>query len=294
MSFQESGERGSGAAAASVAGAGAVGSGAAAASAAIAAVEIEQATVVRGGTEVLRDLSLVISRREHVAILGPNGSGKSSLVGLLSGELFAYHREPAPVRLFGQELWNLFELRHRLGIVSDRLQVRHSRDETVMDVLLSAWFGSVGLPLYVEVSESMRDKAKEIAAFLGIGRLLDRRGETLSSGEMRRLLVGRALLHEPEMLLLDEPYTSLDVAARHAFSGIVRSLATRGHAIVLVTHDIAEIPGEVERVVMLKDGRVFAEGPKEELLRDSILSELYGLGLSVLREGEGYRAVPAT
>ena len=258
-----------------------------------AAVDIEGATVVRGGVEVLRDLSLVIARHEHVAILGPNGSGKSSLVGLLSGELFAYHREPAPVRLFGQELWNLFELRHRLGIVSDRLQIRHSRDETVLDVLLSAWFGSVGLPLYVEVSEEMRDTAKGIAAFLGIGGLLDRRGETLSSGEMRRLLVGRALVHEPEMLLLDEPYTSLDIAARHAFSAIVRSLAARGHAIVLVTHDIAEIPPEVERVIMFKEGRVFAEGPKGELLRDSTLSELYGLGLSVRREGEGYRAVPA-
>jgi iron complex transport system ATP-binding protein len=272
MSFHESVEGGSGA----------------------VAVELEHATLVRDGAELLRDFSLVMSRNEHVAILGPNGSGKSSLVGLISGEFFAYHREPAPVRLFGQSLWNLFELRHRLGIVSDRLQQRHSRDESVTDVLLSAFFGSVGLPLHVEATAEMREKAREAAAFLGISGLLDRSSSTLSSGEMRRLLVGRALVHEPEMLLLDEPYTSLDIAARHGFAGLVGSLAALGHAIVIVTHDISEIPSEVERVVLLKGGRVFADGPKAELLNSESLSELYGLRLTVFREGEGYRAIPAT
>ncbi|HUX41449.1 MAG TPA: ATP-binding cassette domain-containing protein [Rectinemataceae bacterium] len=279
MSFHESVERGAGAEAAG---------------AAVAAVEIDHATLFRDGTEVLHDLHLVIGRHEHAAILGPNGSGKSSLVGLISGEFYAYYREPAPVRLFGQSLWNLFELRHRLGIVSDRLQTKHARDEKVMDVLLSAFFGSVGLPLYVEATAAMRDKANEIAEFLGLAGLRDRLSSTLSSGEMRRLLVGRALVHEPDMLLLDEPYTSLDIAARHVFSGLVRSLAARGHAIVIVTHDISEIPPEIERVVLLKGGRVFADGRKAELLNSESLSELYGLRLSVFREGEGNRAVPAT
>jgi iron complex transport system ATP-binding protein len=257
------------------------------------AVEIDRATVLMSGTEVLKEISLVIREGEHLCLLGPNGSGKSSIVGLVSGDIPAVWRATPPVRLFGEELWDLFALRGRLGIVSDRLQLRHSRGETVMEVLLSAFFGSVGVPSRAEVTEGMRAKAAEVASFLGLSALLGRASSTLSSGEMRRVLLGRALVHDPEMLLMDEPYTSLDIAARHAFSLIVRSLAAKGHAIVLVTHDLAEIPPEIERVVMVKEGRILADGPRDELLRDETMSELYGIRLRVEREDGHCRAVVA-
>ena len=254
------------------------------------AIELEGATLVREGAEVLSELSLRIGAKERVALLGPNGSGKSSLVGLISGDFHAVHREPAPVRLFGQELWNLFALRERIGIVSDRYQARHSRGDSVEEVLLSAFFGSIGLPLRAEISSEMRSRARETADFLGISSLMERPSSSLSSGEMRRLLVGRALVHEPEMLFLDEPYTSLDIAAKHSFSSLVRALAARGHGLVIVTHDISEIPPEVDRVVLLQAGRVFAEGPKEAMLDEVLLSELYGLDLRVLRDEGLFRA----
>jgi iron complex transport system ATP-binding protein len=250
------------------------------------AIEILDASVVLGGAESLRGFSLVLREGEHACILGPNGSGKSTLVRLIAGEVYPVYRERAPVRLFGHERWNLFELRSRLGIVSERLQSAQATGDLAFDVVLSGFYGSVGLPPRAEPTAAMLSKAAEAAARMGVERLLGRRSDTLSSGEMRRVLVARALVHDPDMLLLDEPYSSLDLAAKAAFAASVRALAASGHAIVLVTHDLSEIGSEIERVVLVKDGRVLADGPKEELLTSETMSELYGARVIVAREGE--------
>jgi len=253
------------------------------------AIEILDATVVLGGVEVLKDFSLILREGEHVCILGPNGSGKSTLARLVAGEVYPVYRERPPVRLFGLERWNLFELRNRLGVVSDGLQSAHSTSDSALDVVLSGFYGSVGLPLRAEPTAGMRAKALEAAARMKADRLLDRRASTLSSGEMRRILVARALAHDPDMLLLDEPYSSLDIAAKAVFAASVRSLAESGHAIVLVTHDLSEIGPEFERVVLVKDGRVLADGPKRALLTSEAMSELYGARVLVERYGESGR-----
>ena len=260
-----------------------------------AAIEILDATVVLEDAEVLRGFSLVLNEGEHACILGPNGSGKSTLVRLIAGDAYPVYSERPSIRLFGLERWDLFELRGRLGIVSDRLQSAHASGDSVLDVVLSGFYGSVGLPLRAEPSGPMRAMAAEAAARMGIDRLLGRRASTLSSGEMRRALVARALVHGPDMLLLDEPYTSLDIAAKAAFAASVRGLAASGHAIVLVTHDLSEIGPEIERVVLVKDGRVLADGPKRALLTSEAMSELYGTRVRVERLGppgrELYRAL---
>lgn len=259
-----------------------------------AAIEILDATVVLEGAEALKSFSLVLREGEHACILGPNGSGKSTLVRLIAGDVYPVYRESPPIRLFGRERWDLFELRGRLGIVSDRLQSAQASGDSVLDVVLSGFYGSVGLPLRAEPTEGMRSKAAEAAERMGIARLLGRRASTLSSGEMRRALVARALVHDPDMLLLDEPYSSLDIAAKAALSASVRDLAASGHAIVLVTHDVSEIGPEIERVVLVKEGRAIADGPKGALLTSQAMSELYGTRVLVERSGppgrELYRA----
>lgn len=240
---------------------------------------------------VLRELSLRLEEGEHACILGPNGSGKSTIVKLISGELSPLYREPASIRLFGQERWELFSLRSRLGIVSGDLQAYQARDESVLDTILSGFFGSVGLPLRAEPSAAMIVKAREAADLLGARALLGRRAFELSSGEMRCVLVARALVHEPDMLLLDEPFSSLDIAAHHAFSLRVRELAARGHAIVLVTHELSEIPPEIDRIIMIKKGQIVDDGPKREMLRTETISELFGLPIRVVFEEGRYHAI---
>jgi iron complex transport system ATP-binding protein len=257
-------------------------------------IEMRNATVLLGGRPALQDASFTLEEGEHVCILGPNGSGKSTIVRLISGDLFPLYREPAAVRLFGQDRWDLFDLRGRLGIVSDTLQAwQAAGGESVRDTILSGFFGGVGLPMRGSPEPWMEDKAEEAARILGVEELLDRRADTLSSGQMRRVLVARALVHDPGTLLLDEPYTSLDIAARHIFSMKVRDLAVRGHTIILVTHELAEISTEMNRVILVKEGRILSDGPKREVLVSENISGLFGIPLSVRVEDGRYRAVPA-
>jgi len=256
------------------------------------AIDIQDATVILGGLPVLKDVTLSLEEGEHACILGPNGSGKSTIVRLISGDLFPLYREPAAVRLFGQDRWELFALRNRLGIVSDSLQAIQAGCESVRDTILSGFFGGVGLPMYLDTEAWMEEKAEEAARILGVEELLHRRACELSSGQMRRVLVARALVHDPETLLLDEPYTSLDIAARHSFGERVRALARRGHAIILVTHELAEIPPEIDRVILVKDGRILADGIKREVITSALVSELFGLPLAVSEERGRFRAAP--
>ena len=137
----------------------------------------------------------------------------------------------------------------------------------------------------------MVEKALGTAELLGVGPLLGKKADELSSGEMRRVLVARALVHDPDMLLLDEPFSSLDVAARHIFGGYIRNLADRGHTIILITHELSEIPPEIERIILVKEGQIVADGPKSEMLRSPKVSALFGIPLRVSLENGRYHAV---
>lgn len=259
------------------------------------AIDIQQATVWLENQEILHCVTLSLAADEHVAIVGPNGSGKSTLIKLLSGDVYPLHRdEPAPIRVFGQSRWDLFELRSKLGIVSNALQERYHRATTGLDVVLSGFFGSIGTYGHQAISEAMTAKARETLRFLGINHLEDKQIVRMSSGEARRFLIGRALVHDPLMLVLDEPYSSLDLKARALFADVVRKVARRGHSLVLVTHALEEIPPEIERVVLMKQGMIFADGPKDRLLRSATISELFDMPVRVVREGETYHAFATT
>ncbi|MDP3177054.1 MAG: ATP-binding cassette domain-containing protein [Spirochaetaceae bacterium] len=255
------------------------------------AIDIEDATVVLGGSPVLESLCLRVDSGESFCVLGPNGSGKSSLVRLIAGELSPLHRSPPAIRIFGMERWDLFALRARLGIVSDALHAAHSRGGTVAEIVLSGFYGSLGLPLRAEPAGERMELARRAAVQMGLEALLDKSALSLSSGELRRALVARALVHDPDLLLLDEPFASLDIAAKAAFASAIDAHAARGRGVALVTHDLSDIPSFVERVVLVKRGSVIADGPKSELLRDEVVSELFGARVEVTRgRGGSFRA----
>jgi iron complex transport system ATP-binding protein len=252
-------------------------------------IELRDAEVVRGGRTILHVDSLTFREGEHVAILGPNGAGKSTLIGLVTRDVRPLARLKPPVLLRGRERWDLFEARRIFGVVSDALQAEYERHVTVSDVVLSGFFGSVGLYRRAEVAPAMADRADGVIAFLGIEALADRTMDTLSTGEARRALIGRALVHDPALLVLDEPTHGLDPAGTYHFLGLLRRVAAAGCALVIVTHHIADIVPEVTRVVMLKEGRVFRDGPKAGLLAEEALSALYGVPAPVEERGGWYR-----
>jgi iron complex transport system ATP-binding protein len=251
-----------------------------------ALLEFRNVTVLRGGRTALRDLSLRVDAGEHLAILGPNGSGKSTLLKALTRECYPVVREGSWVRILGRERWNVFELRTHLGIVSNDLAAACALEVPVRDVVLSGFFSSLGLTPHHEVGEAMRRTANEALALLEATHLTGRTMTELSSGEARRVLIARALVHEPQTLVLDEPSTSLDLAAHRDLRAVLRRLARHGIGIVLVTHDLADVIPEIERVVFLREGRIVADGPRETLLNAVALEGLFGVPVEIARRGE--------
>jgi len=246
-------------------------------------LELEMVNVWRGDeaeVAALADVTLSLKIGESVAVMGPNGSGKSTLLKLLTGALRPEVRAGSFCRLFGDEHWSIDDLRHRIGVVMPEEVARFDSEEEAFDVVLSAFRGAYGRTREMRFSKKERIAASRAVDRMGIADLIGREYGALSSGERRRFLIARALAHDPEVLVLDEPSTALDFAAATELGSTLRELIGSGHTLVLVTHDPGEIPPEIGRVVMLKEGRVFDDGPSKELLRSKLLSELYGLPLN--------------
>ncbi|MDO8963493.1 MAG: ATP-binding cassette domain-containing protein [Coriobacteriia bacterium] len=252
-------------------------------------LELRNAVVVRDGREILRVDSLQIEAGEHVAVLGPNGAGKSTLIRLLTRDIRPLaHDDCTPaVTMLGRERWDLLEARRIMGVVSDALQDTYAIGVSVRDCVTSGFFGSVGPYHHQDVTAAMREKADERLAFLEIEHLAGRRMDTLSTGEARRALIARALVRDPMVLVLDEPCAGLDPHATWHFHRTMQRIAAAGHSLLLVTHHIEDIVPEVTRVVMLKDGSVFRDGQKGELITGDALGSLFDIPAQV-EEREGW------
>ena len=247
--------------------------------------EIERANVWRGDTLALRDFSLKLVRGESLAILGPNGAGKSTFLKLLTGEVRPAADPGMTCRLFGEELWSLMEIRHRIGVVMPEEVNRFDPGELARDAVISSLRGAFGRTRDMRFSQREKELAAQSMKLMGVADLADREFGTLSSGERRRILIARALVHQPEVLVLDEPSTALDFSAALQLGSTLRALLQAGRDLVLVTHHPAEIPPEIDRVILLKDGRVFADGAKRKILTRQHLRELYQADLSVKWSG---------
>jgi iron complex transport system ATP-binding protein len=250
-------------------------------------IELKNVTVMRGSNVALRDLSLTIGAGEHVAILGPNGCGKSTLIKTITRDCYPLARPESSVAILGRSLWNVFDLRGMLGIVSNDLMTQCTREITGFDVVLSGFFSSIGIWPNHHVTDEMRRKAFDVLALLEAPHLTEKPVDEMSSGEARRMLIGRALVHDPKALLLDEPSTSLDLFAQHELREMVRKLARAGIGILLVTHHLSDIIPEIDRVIMMRGGQIVADGPKEKLLTPAALKELFGVDVE-LAQRDGY------
>ena len=250
-------------------------------------IELQNVSVMRGENIALHDVSLRIGAGEHVAILGPNGCGKSTLIKTITRECYPLASEGTSVSILGRQAWNVVDLRSMLGIVSNDLMTQCTREITGFEIVLSGFFSSIGIWPNHHVTGEMRAKAADVLRLLDAPHLAEKPVEEMSSGEARRMLIGRALVHGPKALLLDEPSTSLDLYAQHELRETVRKLAQSGMGIVLVTHHLSDIIPEIERVIFMRGGRVVGDGPKDETLTAAALRELFGVDVELARR-DGY------
>ena len=243
---------------------------------------------MRGQKIALNDFSLRIGADEHVAILGPNGCGKSTLIKTITRECYPLARENSSISILGQDTWDVFSLRSLLGIVSNDLMQSCTGDASGRDVVLSGFFSSTAIYPNHNVDPSQIRTADAALAELNIEHLADRPVGEMSSGEARRVLIARALVHKPRALLFDEPCNSLDLAAQLKVRQTMSSLANSGTAIILVTHELADVIPEIQRVVLMRQGEVIADGRKGEILTVDRLSELFGVNVQIERRDGHY------
>jgi iron complex transport system ATP-binding protein len=251
-------------------------------------IELEHVSVARGASVVLHDVSLRVECGESVAILGPNGCGKSTLLKTMTCELYPMIAPGTRVRILGRERWDLTELKRRMGVVSPELPGRPMLTTTGFDAVVTGFFSSSTLWPNLVVTAAMRERAESMLLRVGGEQLRAKLVGEMSAGEQRRVMIARAMAGSSnDMLLLDEPSNALDIRAQHELRDMLRSLAQQGTAIVMITHHVADILPEMQRVVMMREGRIVGDGGKEEMLTGRKLGELFGVEISV-NERDGW------
>jgi iron complex transport system ATP-binding protein len=257
-------------------------------------LEIRNATIWRGTTCVFENLTLNIEQHERVAVLGPNGSGKTTLLKTIDRELYPVAKADSFIRIFGKDRWNVWDLRKRIGVVSNDLHQRYTASTPAIEVVVSGFHSSIGVHgvLRDKVTPDQVAVAMETLSRLGLESLCKTPLQNMSSGQQRRCLLARALVHDPETLILDEPTSGLDFAASFDYLERIRRLAREGRNIIVVTHHLNEIPPEVDRVILLRAGRVAADGPKADILTEETLSSVYDMPIRVAEVDGYYLAYP--
>ncbi len=252
-------------------------------------IDYRNITVMRGDRVALDNISLSIDAGENVAILGPNGSGKTSFIKTINRECFPLNTGNDPhLRIFGKDQWNLFELRKLIGVVTSDLVDYCSKDYyTPYEIIISSFFQGLGIWSYNKITPVMEKKTEETMELLGISHLSGRLMSEISTGEARRVIIGRALVHRPKALLLDEPTASLDLGATYELRQILRKVTAAGTSIIMVTHNLPDIIPEIKRIVLIKEGHIFKDGTKGSVLNSKTLSELFGTELELIRR-DGY------
>ena len=251
-------------------------------------LRLHDAKVKMDGRVILDVDDFVINQGERIVVLGPNGSGKSTLVKLLTKEIEPVWRETPPVLFMGQPDPSEETLIETVGLVSTDVQERMMVHRTVFDIVLGGFFGSVGVPFHIGASDEQVEQARKAIREIGIPSLSERDMLTLSTGQARRALIARALINGPALLIFDEPTSGLDPEGAWSMRQSLSALAKAGHTILVITHNVSDIMPEFDRVVMLQDAHIVADGPKEEVLTTQKLRHLFGVPITLVETDGRY------
>lgn len=253
-------------------------------------LEFNDIYVSYGEEPVLEKVNLTIEANQHWVILGANGSGKSTLIKLISNDLYPNPKYPFKKELFGKSIWNIFELKQHLGIITHDLHnyfAVHGNFLTAYEVVLSGFYSSIGVFQHQDFTEEQHQKALETLAFLDILAIKDKAVHQMSTGQLRLCVIGRALIHNPKALLLDEPTIGLDFKAQHRFLKLLRKLTNR-LSIILVTHHIEEVFEEISHVALMYNKTIFKQGYKTDILNSENLSTIFEIEMNLQQNNGRY------
>lgn len=254
------------------------------------AIDARNVCVVRGETRILDGVSCRVARGECVALLGHNGCGKTTFARTLLGQVFVTSGQ---LRVLGETLGetDVWALRRRIGVVNPTTDAAGvhvtgavvDADLSTTDAVVTGYFATVGL--YQHPTDEQRARARDVLRLVGLGHRLDHRLGVLSTGEQRRALIARALVHMPELLILDEPTAGLDIAGREQVLATVERVLAHPHppAVLMITHHVEELSPRTSQVLLMKAGRIIAHGPSQEIVTPEQLSDAFGCKVYVRR-----------
>ena len=233
----------------------------------------------KNGFRVIKDLNLKIAYSENVILIGPNGSGKSSLIEIINRNIYPVATNESKLKIFDKELINLWELRKKISTVNNDIKNRINPNLQVFDLILSGLYGRY---CYVQ-KKSERDsyKVEKIMKKMNISNLSKKNFSYLSDGEKQISLIARALIKKPKILILDEPVANLDYRSKFFVIDKVNELSKLNTKILCVTHDISTITKIYDRVIMIKDGKIIADGDQNKVINSENLNKLYGIQVEV-------------
>ncbi|MDR2811793.1 MAG: ATP-binding cassette domain-containing protein [Endomicrobium sp.] len=250
-------------------------------------IYLKHISVLRDDKKILDDITLNIKTGENAAIIGPNGSGKSTFIKLITRSIYPSYTGIGICKLFGCNVWNVDDLRSMLGVVTSELQCDFHNEITGFDVVLSGFFSSIGIGKNHIVTKYMIKKAEQTIDLMDVSYLKDKKLETMSSGEVKKFLIARALVNDPKVLILDEPSNSLDIASSLNLHKIMRKIVATCTNIILVTHLVSDIIPEINRFVFFKNGKIFADGSRKNVFTSEKLSSLFGINVKI-SENNGF------
>lgn len=239
---------------------------------------------------VLENINLQINQNEHWAILGSNGSGKSTLIKLFSNDIYPNTKYPHKKLILGKKIWSIFELKKNLGIITNDLHnyfENHGSFLSAYEVILSGYFSSIGVFKHQDFTEEQHGCALEVLKFLEIEHIKDKKVAHMSTGQLRRCIIGRALIHEPKAFILDEPTVGLDIKAQNSFIKLIQKLSKKA-SIIIVTHHIEEIFPEITHIALIDNKTIYKQGKKEEILTSSNISKVFDVDIKLEEENQRF------
>ena len=253
-------------------------------------IEFENIDVGYDEKVVLKDINLKIKSGEHFAILGANGSGKSTLMKLIQSQIHPRHTKKFKKEIFGKSIYSIFDLKKELGVITNDLHNYFEKEAgylTGFEVVLSGFYSSIGIFTHQDFTKEQIKKALEVMNFLEIIDLKDKKVSSMSTGQLRKCIVARALIHDPKAFVLDEPTVGLDIKAQINFIKLLQKISLKS-TIILVTHHLEEIFPEIKNVALIYNNTIFKIGKKEDILNSENLSTVFDIKIEVKQKNERY------
>ena len=242
--------------------------------------------------EILSNINIDLNYGENTLILGPNGSGKSTLLKLLNRSIYPINSKNSTFKLFNKETVNIWDLRKKIGFLFKEMEERVNNGVNLYDVIISGFSGTFNSRYSNLITEFDKRKINKLISEWDLKNIVYDQFNSLSDGQKRRGLIARALVYEPKILVLDEPFCNLDIKSNFILNQNLTRLMKRSVNIVYVTHNLESILPETNKIILMKEGKIFKIGKTNEVLNSKNISDLFNISINVVEEKGYWRSIP--